>query len=54
MANSQLIQGAGKVARAKVAGGTVGSRAATATARFLAEGTGKVIQRRNRRNWFEC
>jgi hypothetical protein len=48
MANSQLIQGAGKVARAKVAGGTVGSRAATETARFLAEGTGKVIQRRNR------
>ena len=48
MANSQLIQGAGKVARAKVAGGTVGSRAATETARFLAEGTGKVIQKRNR------
>ena len=48
MANSQLIQGAGKVARAKVAGGTIGSRAATETARFLAEGTGKVIQKRNR------
>ena len=48
MANSQLIQGAGKVARAQGAGDTIGSRAATATARFLAEGTGKVIQRRNR------
>ena len=48
MASSQLIQGAKAVAKAQTEGQTAGAYSAIATARFLAEGTGKVIQKRNK------
>lgn len=48
--NNQLVEGAARVAQAKAsakAGNLMASQAATATAAFLAEGMGKVIQKRN-------
>ena len=48
MADSQLIQGAGQAYKAEGVGKLAASTGATAVAGFLAEGLGKVFQKRNR------
>lgn len=47
-ADSTLVQGAGLVARSKGVGKLAGAKAFTDVSRYLSEGIGKVVQKRNR------